>query len=164
MKKIVWILFTIFCFMKAPVIDVEAQSFDSSVPILVSSSTIEVEQKQEERNFLEEFYYRMFEKDTKDFFDYVLLGIFIVGLLIVMVLQNTHYYTVRKETPKEDWLEEETSHQELTFEPIDTPIEVKKREDSLLEDDLDEIDDLEGKVSVRIVEEPPKEHRRRKSE
>lgn len=50
----------------------------------------------EERNLFEEFYYRLFLKDTKDFYDYVMLGTFIVGLLIVMVFQNTHYYVVKK--------------------------------------------------------------------
>lgn len=47
--------------------------------------------------------YRLVEKDTKDFWDYVILIILIVGLLIVMVFQNTHYYIVKipeKETKK----------------------------------------------------------------
>ena len=60
----------------------------------------------ESRNLFEEFYYRLFLKDTRDFYDYVMLGTFIVGLLIVMVFQNTHYYVVRKidipeEVPKQ---------------------------------------------------------------
>ena len=50
----------------------------------------------ESRNLFEEFYYRLFIKDTRDFYDYVMLGTFIVGLLIVMVFQNTHYYVVKK--------------------------------------------------------------------
>lgn len=61
----------------------------------------------EGRNLFEEFYYRLFLKDTRDFYDYVMLGTFVVGLLIVMVLQNTHYYVVKKievleEKPKYD--------------------------------------------------------------
>ena len=50
----------------------------------------------EGRNLFEEFYYRLFLKDTRDFYDYVMLGTFVVGLLIVMVFQNTHYYVVKK--------------------------------------------------------------------
>lgn len=49
----------------------------------------------EDRNLFEEFYYRLVLKDTKDFYDYIMLGTFVVGLLIVMVFQNTHYYTVQ---------------------------------------------------------------------
>ena len=56
----------------------------------------------EGRNLFEEFYYRLFLKDTRDFYDYVMLGTFVVGLLIVMVFQNTHYYVVKKiEVPEE---------------------------------------------------------------
>ena len=40
----------------------------------------------EGRNLFEEFYYRLFLKDTRDFYDYVMLVTFVVGLLIVMLL------------------------------------------------------------------------------
>ena len=57
----------------------------------------------EERNLFEDFYYRLFLKDTKDFYDYVMLGTFIVGLLIVMIFQNTHYYVIKKiDIPEEE--------------------------------------------------------------
>lgn len=62
----------------------------------------------EERNLFEEFYYRLFLKDTRDFYDYVMLGTFIVGLLIVMVFQNTHYYVVKVEKPTIELKKEET--------------------------------------------------------
>ena len=77
------------------------------IPVSICALTEEVAVDEgyeviEERNIFEEFYYRLFLKDTRDFYDYIMLGTFIVGLLIVMIFQNTHYYTVKieEEPPK----------------------------------------------------------------
>lgn len=79
---------------------------------------------QEERTgIFEELHYRLFEKDTKDFFDYLLLAIFIIGLLIVMVFQNTHHYVVVR--PKEDILVEKNYN-----------IEELKEESEILSSDM----------------------------
>lgn len=65
-------------------------------PISICALTNEVVQVETvtERNPLEELYYRLVLKDTKDFYDYVIFGILCVGLVIIMIFQNTHYYTV----------------------------------------------------------------------
>ena len=89
MKKIVFLWISLFCFLKVPIQEVQALS----IPVLAAENTVQVE-REETMNIFENFYYRLFEKDTQDFFDYIILGIFVVGLLIVMVLQNTHYYMV----------------------------------------------------------------------
>lgn len=75
---------------------------------------IETEEVVVERNIFEDFYYRLVLKDTRDFYDYVMFGIFIIGMLIVLVLKNTHYYTVRiqKEEPLELLLIEEPNKEE----------------------------------------------------
>jgi hypothetical protein len=83
------------------------------IPISICVLTEDVEAIQqdkeivEEKNLFEEFYYRLFIKDTRDFYDYVMLGTFIVGLLIVMVFQNTHYYTVKVEKSTVEMVKEE---------------------------------------------------------
>lgn len=83
------------------------------IPISICVLTEDVEASQqdkeivEEKNLFEEFYYRLFLKDTRDIYDYVMLGTFIVGLLIVMVFQNTHYYTVKVEKTTVEMLKEE---------------------------------------------------------
>ena len=83
------------------------------IPISICTFTESVEAVEqgteivEEKNLFEEFYYRLFIKDTRDFYDYVMLGTFIVGLLIVMIFQNTHYYTVKVEKPTVEMLKEE---------------------------------------------------------
>ena len=99
MNRII-VVFTLFLMICIP-ISICAFADD----VVAQEENIEVV---EERNLFEEFYYRLFLKDTKDFYDYVMLGIFIVGLLIVMVFQNTHYYVVKKidvpeEVPKQHY-------------------------------------------------------------
>ena len=66
-------------------------------PQILASETAELGSKK--MNFLENLEYRLFEKETRDTWDYLLLAIFIVALLIVMVFQNTRYYVITK---KED--------------------------------------------------------------
>ena len=48
------------------------------------------------RNIFEDFYYRLVLKDSdeRDFYDYVLFASLNVGLLIVMIFQNTKTYIV----------------------------------------------------------------------
>lgn len=99
MNRII-VVFTLFLMICIP-ISICAFADD----VVAQEENIEVV---EERNLFEEFYYRLFLKDTKDFYDYVMLGTFIVGLLIVMVFQNTHYYVVKKidipeEVPKQHY-------------------------------------------------------------
>lgn len=137
MKKIIYVLMISFLCMNFSVRRVQA--VEVSVPVL--ANTVETETV-EKMNLFEEFYYRMFEKDTaRDFFDYILLTIFIVGLLIVMVFQNTHYVVVS--TPKETILDEEPVEIE-SIQVEESPVEV---------------------VSSEIVEEEkPHKSRRKKSE
>lgn len=59
------------------------------------------ETSKNKRSILGELKYRLFEKDTRDLWDYLLLAIFVVGLLIVMVFMNTHYYIVKVPHEKE---------------------------------------------------------------
>ena len=135
MRKIVYLLIGILLCMKLEAKTVHAM--EVSVPVLTSDTTETVEKM----NIFEEFYYRMFEKDTKkDFFDYVLLAIFIVGLLIVMVFQNTHYVVV--ERANETILEEEPVEIE-SIEVEKAPVEV---------------------VEAEVVEEPKEKERKKKRE
>ncbi len=138
MKKLMYVFVGIFLCMNMVVIPVEASTPQQ---LLTSSQT---EEKVEKRNLFEEFYYRLVLKDTRDFFDYVLLGILIVGLLIVMVFQNTHYVVVK--TSPSTFLEEEPVQ-------IET-IEVEKEE-------------TEEKVEENTPEkekETPRKSRKKKSE
>ena len=81
------------------------------VPISICALTEEVSEEAtsetvvEKRNVFEELYYRIVLKDTRDFYDYVIFGILAIGLLIVMIFQNTHYYVVKvnKEEPKKHY-------------------------------------------------------------
>jgi hypothetical protein len=65
------------------------------------TNTIVDDEKEEETKFsiLGAMKYRLFEKDTRDGWDYLLLATFAVGILIVLVYKNTHYYIVK--IPKE---------------------------------------------------------------
>lgn len=88
-------------------------------PQILASETGNVETKK--MNIIENLSYRLFEKDTRDAWDYLLLAILVVGLLIVMVFQNTRYYIVtKKEEPISDLLLEENN---LTLVEQITPVE-----------------------------------------
>lgn len=88
------VVFTLFLMICIPM---SICAFADDVAAQEENATVE-----EGRNLFEDFYYRLFIKETRDFYDYVMLGTFIVGLLIVMVFQNTHYYVVKKVDVPED--------------------------------------------------------------
>ena len=99
------------------------------MPVFANEKKVEMISYQKEEvtekkmTFLEDLHYRIIYKDTKDFFDYVLLGSAIISLLIVMVFQNTHYVIVVKQVEEATILEEEPSY---SIEEIE-----EKKEDSL---------------------------------
>ncbi len=82
---------------------------------------VETESKVEEKklNFFEDLHYRIIYKDTKDFFDWVLLGTAVVALLIVMVFQNTHYVIITKPL-EENFLDSEKNY---TIEEVEEIVE-----------------------------------------
>ena len=101
------------------------------MPVFANEKKVEMISYQKEEvtekkmTFLEDLHYRIIYKDTKDFFDYVLLGSAIISLLIVMVFQNTHYVIVVKQVEEATILEEEPSY---SIEE-----KKKKKEDSTIE-------------------------------
>lgn len=161
MRKILFIFLSLFCFAKFQVVEAKTVS----IPILVSETTIGIEQKEERMNVFENFYYRLFEKDTKDFFDYVLLGIFIVGLLIVMVLQNTHYYTVMVPYESEKFLEEPNNEnviEEVTKVEEVQPVEEAKpqvEETKPIEvEEKTKVEEVVEEIYEDVKEKPKKAH------
>lgn len=102
---------------------VQAESVDSKMMVEEQETGEVVEKKM---NVFEELHYRMFLKDTRDFFDYVLLAIFIVGLLIVLVFKNTHYVVVQKYATEQTFLESPATYsvEELVEEPKEEVAEI----------------------------------------
>lgn len=149
MKKIILSLLLCFYFWVGPVYAIEKNT--SSL-----KEEVEIVEKEEKLNLFENFYYRLFEKDTKDFFDYSLMGVFIVGLLIVMVLQNTHYTVVKnqKETKlvlvEAPVVEEKLEEKETLVETVEEKIEPSEILPSeLLEEDVPKVEQQRHKKKKR---------------
>ncbi len=124
MKKVIFIFAVLFLCLNVSTSPVHV----GAVEMEETDSEIVVEE-QKSIGILEDLYYRLFEKDTKDFFDYVLLAIFIIGLLIVMVLQNTHRYTVTIiDSPKTSSKKEEVIEEDKIIYQEEPIIEKKKKE------------------------------------
>jgi len=120
--------------MSFQVLPVRAQEKVASIP----QETEEV--VKQKRNIFEEFHYRVFLKDTRDFFDFVLLGIFITGLLIVLVFKNTHYVVVQKSLEAKTFLETGNVY---SVDEIETPTElVNAEEENTVLDGLYSWDEL----------------------
>ena len=100
---------------------------------VMEKETSEVDTKK--LNFFEDLHYRIIYKDTKDFFDWVLLGTAVVALLIVIVFQNTHYVIITRpleenflDLKRNYTIEEVIEKQEIVEETPDT-IEAEQTEE-----------------------------------
>lgn len=112
-KKILMVVILCFIILNlvkvsalSPQILISHHSYDEETKTSIANNKEEkgIEKK---RSILGELKYRLFEKDTRDLWDYLLLAIFVVGLLIVMVLMNTHYYVVKIPKEKKRYVLEE---------------------------------------------------------
>ncbi len=122
--------------MSFQVIPVRAQEEQLS-KVTSEKETEEVVKKK--RNIFEEFHYRVFLKDTRDFFDFILLGIFITGLLIVLVFKNTHYVVVQKSLEAKTFLETGNTY---SVEEISPSVEVEVEDAEIVEEKEDEVAEI----------------------
>lgn len=139
------------------VISVQAQNIETS-KVLQEEETSEVVEKK--MNLFEELHYRLFLKDTRDFFDYLLLAIFVVGLLIVLVFKNTHYVVVQKPLEAKTFLE---SGSDYSIEEIGeaTIIEEEPEEKEEIIEENPEILSSEL-LEEETVEVPRKKHKKKR--
>ncbi len=128
-KKIINIILVFFLFLSFHGFSVYAESrVEQNVSLNENSSN------QVERNFFEELHYRIVLKDEpKDFFDYVIFATFVVGLLIVMVFQNTHYIIITKPLEEVEILKDENNYS------IEEVAEIKESIEEPKEDEKEEV-------------------------
>lgn len=141
MQKLILVLLLVMSFQVLPV---RAQEKVASIP----QETEEV--VKQKRNIFEEFHYRVFLKDTRDFFDFVLLGIFITGLLIVLVFKNTHYVVVQKSLEAKTFLETGNVY---SVDEIETPTELVNAEEENTEEVAEIVENSEILSSEDLEEE-----------
>lgn len=147
MKKIVLVFFLFLTFQIFPV------SASESIEQVTYQETEEVV-TEKRMNFFEELHYRIIYKDTKDFFDYVILGTAIVALLIVMVFQNTHYVIVTRPLEETIFQDEKSTY---TVEEVVEEVKEEKKKDELETKDEDQnpeilsSDLLEEEIDVKPV-------------
>lgn len=123
----------------------------------MEKETSEVEQKK--LNFFEDLHYRIIYKDTKDFFDWVLLGTAVVALLIVIVFQNTHYVIITRPL-EENFLDLKRNY--TIEEVIEKQEIVEETPDAIDTEQTEEIETNSEILSSDFLEEEKEEVPRKK--
>jgi len=114
----------------------------------ISTVKYEAEERMEERSGpISHLGYRLFEKSDRDVWDYILLTIFAIGLLIVMVFKNTKSYVLSR-AKDEVLLEENNLDLVESIEIEEKPLKIEKLEER---NDL-KIDELKEDYATLVEE------------